>query len=163
VTDLPKPLLLTLGALDTARSLPRKAIELPMIALSVGMVWRERFQRGYAELVERGEGVVVQVFGGGETAEQKLTVAQPHRVGDEEPEAVLEAVAHVSDPLDRPHHVGPEPIPGYAAMTLGALRGRLRTLSVPELEKLLRYERSGASRPTFVNLLEHRLAKLASE
>jgi hypothetical protein len=163
MTDLPKPLLLTLGALDTARDLPRKAIELPMLALSVGLVWRERLQRGYADLVERGEGVVVQLFGGGETPEETQHVAEPHPVREGEPEVVLDAVAHVSDPLDAPHHVGPEPMPGYAAMTLGALRGKLRTLSASELEELLRYERSGSARPTFVNLLEHRLAKLAVE
>jgi len=163
MTDLPKPLLLTLGALDTARNLPRKAIELPMLALSVGLVWRERFQRGYAELVERGEGVVVQLFGGGETAEEQLPVADPAPTRLDEPEAVLDAVAHVSDPLDSPHHVGPEPVAGYAGMTLGALRGRLRTLTAPELEEMLRYERSGTARPTFVSLLEHRLAKLAAE
>jgi hypothetical protein len=163
VTDLPKPLLLTLGILDTARDLPAKALELPMLALSVGLVWRERFQRGYSELVERGEGVVVQVFGGAETGKEHLQLARPEPVRDGEAGVVLDAVSHVSDPLDTPHHLGPEPVPGYASMTLGALRGRLRTLTVPELEELLRYERSGAARPTFVNLLEHRLAKLAAE
>jgi hypothetical protein len=163
VTDLPKPLLLTLGALDSARALPQKAIQLPMLALSVGLVWRERLQRGYSELVERGEGVVVQLFGGGETAEEVLVPPDPAPVKEESTELVADAVAHVTDPLDIPHHIGPEPVAGYAAMTLGALRGRLRTLSVAELEDLLRYERSGSARPTFVNLLEHRLAKLAVE
>ncbi|MDP9496256.1 MAG: hypothetical protein M3P46_01045 [Actinomycetota bacterium] len=48
-------------------------------------------------------------------------------------------------------------------MTLGSLRGRLRTLDVEQLVQLRTYEKAHADRLPVVTMLDNRIAKLASE
>jgi hypothetical protein len=48
-------------------------------------------------------------------------------------------------------------------MTLGTLRGRLRSLTEDDLSRVLRYEKAHRARQPMVTLIEHRLAKLATE
>jgi len=158
VTDLPKPLLATLGALSEVRRLPAHAMNLGVTLLGLSYKARE----DYAALVARGERVVTGVFGGGETAEEPAVPPVPDIVAEDEAVVVLDAVAHVEDPLDITRSL-PEPLPGYDGMTLGALRGRLRSLTEEDLTRVLRYEKAHRSRQPMVTLLEHRLAKLATE
>lgn len=158
MTDVPKPLLAALGALAEARRLPAHAMSLGVTLLSASYKLRE----DYAALAVRGERVVTDLFGGGETPGEPAVPPTPEPVLAEESAVVLDAVAHVADPLDRPRTL-PEPLPGYDGMTLGSLRGRLRSLTAEDLERVLRYERAHAHRPPVLTLLEHRLAKLAVE
>ncbi|HUR50704.1 MAG TPA: hypothetical protein VMZ11_01130 [Mycobacteriales bacterium] len=158
MTDLPKPLLATLGVLSEVRRLPAHAMTMGVTLLNLSYKARE----DYAGLVARGERVVAEVLGGGETAQEPAIPPEPPDVVAKESAVVLEAVAHVEDPLDR-GRTQPEPVPGYDAMTLGALRGRLRSLTGDDLERILTYERAHRVRGPVLTLVEHRLAKLAAE
>ena len=55
------------------------------------------------------------------------------------------------------------PLPDYDHMTLGSLRGRLRSLSVEQLVQLRTYEKAHADRLPVVTMLDNRIAKLASD
>lgn len=157
MTDVPKPLLAAVGALSQVRTLPARAFGFGVSLLGVSYKLRE----DYTALAARGQQVVNEVFGGGETPEMPVVPAPPEHVVEEESAAVLEAVAHVEDPLDRPRTL-PEPIPGYDEMTLGSLRGRLRSLSPEDVTRTLTYERAYLARQPMMTLLEHRAAKLAA-
>ena len=83
---------------------------------------------------------------------------------------MLDAVSHVADPLDVPHAHHTEhspqpdadaPLPDFDVMTLGALRGSLRGLSVEQVQELLEHERTHRGRPPVLALLERRLATLS--
>jgi hypothetical protein len=50
------------------------------------------------------------------------------------------------------------PVPGYDTFTLPQLRGRLRSLSVDQLEALAAYERATQQRAPFLTMLDNRLA-----
>ena len=54
------------------------------------------------------------------------------------------------------------PLPDYDHMTLGSLRGRLRSLSVDDLVALRAYEKSKADRLPVITMLDNRIAKLAA-
>jgi hypothetical protein len=158
VTQLPKPLLATLGVLSEARRLPAHAMTFGVTLLNLSYKARE----DYASLVARGERVVHEVLGGGETPDEGAVPPLPPQIVQKEASVVLDAVAHVEDPLDKPRTM-PEPLPGYDGMTLGALRGRLRSLSRSDLERVLGYEKAHRGRAAMITLVEHRLAKLAAE
>jgi hypothetical protein len=158
VTDLPKPLLALLGVLSEVRHLPAHAMNAGVTVLGLSYKARE----DYAKLVARGERVVTGAFGGGETADQPVAPLRVEQPLEEEAVVVLDAIAHVADPIDVTRSM-PEPLPGYDGMTLGALRGRLRSLSEEDLERVLRYEKAHKGRPPMITLVEHRLAKLATE
>jgi hypothetical protein len=79
-------------------------------------------------------------------------------------DAVVEAVEQVSEVLTTGV---PErsnlPIEDYDSLTLGNLRGRLRSLTVDELVAVRDYEKAHAHRLPVVTLLDHRIAKLVTE
>lgn len=54
-------------------------------------------------------------------------------------------------------------LPDYDHMTLGSLRGRLRSLSLEHLTQLRAYEKAHADRLPVVTMLDNRIAKLASD
>jgi hypothetical protein len=54
------------------------------------------------------------------------------------------------------------PLPDYDHMTLGTLRGRLRSLDMQQLVQLRDYEKSKADRLPVITLLDNRIAKLAN-
>jgi hypothetical protein len=53
------------------------------------------------------------------------------------------------------------PLPDYDHMTLGSLRGRLRSLDLEQLVQIRDYEKAHASRLPVVTMLDNRIAKLA--
>ena len=55
------------------------------------------------------------------------------------------------------------PLPDYDHMTLGSLRGRLRSLSVDQLVQIRAYEKAHADRLPVVTMLDNRIAKLATD
>ena len=55
------------------------------------------------------------------------------------------------------------PLPDYDHLTLGALRGRMRSLDLPQLVQLRQYEQTKANRLPVVTMLDNRIAKLASD
>jgi hypothetical protein len=60
--------------------------------------------------------------------------------------------------------VGPggPPVAGYDDLSIPQLRGRLRGLSVEQVEALLGYERATRARPPYLTMLENRLTTLRS-
>jgi len=54
------------------------------------------------------------------------------------------------------------PIPGYDALSLPSLRGRLRSLNASQLQIVLEYEKSHAGRHDVVMMFERRIIKLES-
>jgi hypothetical protein len=144
--------LVALGAASQVRRVPGLVMQSPLIALSA---W-DRARRTYDGLALRGQDVVARAMGATDV------LPPPPPPAPTEEEVVEEAVAQVTDPLDR-QPPGPEPIPGYDAMTLGALRGQVRLLPGEDLERVLAYERAYRARGPMLTLLEHRLAVLAAE
>ena len=55
------------------------------------------------------------------------------------------------------------PLADYDHMTLGALRGRLRSLELPELVQVRAYEKAHADRLPVVTMLDNRIARLATD
>ncbi len=55
------------------------------------------------------------------------------------------------------------PLPDYDHMTLGSLRGRMRSLDVPQLVQIRDYEKAHANRLPIVTMLDNRIAKLATD
>jgi hypothetical protein len=57
----------------------------------------------------------------------------------------------------------PSALTGYDELSLAQLRGRLRELSLPQLEEMLEYEHVHQDRPAFVTLLSNRIATVRSQ
>ena len=55
------------------------------------------------------------------------------------------------------------PLPDYDHMTLGSLRGRMRSLDLPQLVQVRDYEKAHADRLPIVTMLDNRIAKLAAD
>jgi hypothetical protein len=55
------------------------------------------------------------------------------------------------------------PLPDYDHMTLGSLRGRMRSLDLPQLIAIRDYEKAHADRLPIVTMLDNRIAKLATD
>ncbi|MBC7374308.1 MAG: hypothetical protein H7323_09995 [Frankiales bacterium] len=55
------------------------------------------------------------------------------------------------------------PLPDYDHLTLGALRGRMRSLDLPQLVALRDYEKAKANRLPVVTMLDNRIAKLVTD
>lgn len=75
--------------------------------------------------------------------------------------AVVEQVAAAVD-TEVPTHAE-LPLADYDHMTLGSLRGRLRSLSLEQLVQVRDYEKAKADRLPVITMLDNRIAKLATE
>ena len=77
--------------------------------------------------------------------------------------AVVEQVVEASaGAIDHDTH-GDLPLEDYDHLTLGSLRGRLRSLDVTQLVRLRSYEKAHANRLPVVTMLDNRIAKLATD
>lgn len=54
------------------------------------------------------------------------------------------------------------PVPGYDDLSIPQLRGRLRALSLEQVEALVGYERTHRARPPYLTMLENRITTLRS-
>lgn len=54
------------------------------------------------------------------------------------------------------------PVPGYDGLSIPQLRGRLRALSLEQVEALVGYERAHRARPPYLTMLENRITTLRS-
>ncbi|HST64267.1 MAG TPA: lipid droplet-associated protein [Mycobacteriales bacterium] len=75
--------------------------------------------------------------------------------------AATGAALAADSPLDGYLAVDP-PVAGYDGFSIPQLRGRLRALSVEQVEALLGYERANQARPPYLTMLENRLTTLRS-
>ncbi len=214
--SVPTPVAAALGlvptVLDTARRLPGKAVQLPVLAVSSVLTAIDTAHKEYDELAGRGEKLVARLRGTSfdevedriEDALASTPLAKPYDLVED---TVEDTVAKVSELLDRaaqrkpaakkapptgPPRSTPDtaatpdvvatveqvvaavtapevtergelPLADYDHMTLGSLRGRLRSLSVPELVQIRDYEKSHANRLPVVTLLDNRIGKLATD
>ena len=55
------------------------------------------------------------------------------------------------------------PLPDYDHLTLGSLRGRMRSLDLPQLVQIRDYEKAHADRLPIVTMLDNRIVKLAND
>jgi hypothetical protein len=79
-------------------------------------------------------------------------------------ETVVETVEAVTEVLTTGVPArGDLPLEDYDSLTLGSLRGRLRSLTLDELVHVRDYEKAHAHRLPVVTLLDNRIAKLATE
>ncbi|GAC1445180.1 MAG: hypothetical protein NVSMB55_24810 [Mycobacteriales bacterium] len=103
-----------------------------------------------------------------ETVQEELPVQAPAptsaRVDSAASPEVIEQVdriaANVNAPLITAH--SDLPLADYDHMTLGSLRGRLRSLDMQQLVQLRDYEKSKADRLPVVTMLDNRIAKLSN-
>lgn len=75
-------------------------------------------------------------------------------------EQVEKIAGNVAAPLITDH--SELPLPDYDHMTLGSLRGKLRSLDMQQLVQLRDYEKSKADRLPVVTMLDNRIAKLSN-
>jgi hypothetical protein len=91
-------------------------------------------------------------------------VSSPTRIDSAASPEVVEQVdkiaGNVAAPLITDH--SELPLADYDHMTLGTLRGRLRSLDMQQLVQLRDYEKSKADRLPVVTMLDNRIAKLAN-
>ncbi|MCW2615769.1 MAG: hypothetical protein JWN08_2763, partial [Frankiales bacterium] len=104
-------------------------------------------------------------------AEAPKGSATPKATGPDATRVETAATADVVDTVERVASViGGEvldhddlPLPDYDHLTLGAVRGRMRSLDLPQLVQLRDYEKAKANRLPVVTMLDNRIAKLASD
>jgi hypothetical protein len=177
MTKLPAPVAAALGlvptVLDGARRLPAKAATLPVLAVSSALTVMETARREYDELATRGERFIEQMRG--RPAEDDMAPkaeptptqqpSTPTRVDTAATADVVETVEAVAAEVAAPEVTSHDelPLPDYDHMTLGSLRGRLRSLTVEELVQVRDYEKGHANRLPVVTLLDNRIAKLATD
>jgi hypothetical protein len=241
---VPKNVAAALGlvpaVLDGVRSLPGKAVQLPVIAVGTALSRMDAARREYEDLAERGEKLIARLRGtsfdevedkvenalqgtpvaklydkaedalegvgdrlgnlnGGATrnagaavketaqrvkedaeaavaVQETLPVTEPKaapaapaspgptRVDSAAAPEVVETVEKIAANVDAPPITDHSelPLPDYDHMTLGALRGRLRSLDMQQLVQLRDYEKSKGDRLPVVTMLDNRIAKLSS-
>jgi hypothetical protein len=182
----PTPLAAAVGlaaeAAEQLRRLPTLLIELPPTVTRQLEAVRQTARERYDELALHGRDVLasahatapapeVAVPGGfgapsvAETAAEPAPEPAPVPVPPlgrtepvEIPDDVLEDVAQLAPGGELSH--ADLPLPDFDHQTLPQLRGRLRTLALPELIQLRDYEQAHASRLPVLTLLDNRIAKL---
>jgi hypothetical protein len=98
-----------------------------------------------------------------EAAEPAESVATPQAGATPDATAPAATAAETAvTPVRNGGHAGagPAALPNYDELSLASVRGRLRVLTVDDLEELLRYERSHEDRPEFVRMLTNRIATI---
>ncbi|MBK5305942.1 MAG: hypothetical protein JJD92_04560 [Frankiaceae bacterium] len=88
----------------------------------------------------------------------------PAKVDSAATPEVIEQVEKIAGNVDAPLITDHSelPLPDYDHMTLGSLRGRLRSLDMQQLVQLRDYEKSKGDRLPVVTMLDNRIAKLAN-
>ncbi len=98
------------------------------------------------------------------TPTPKATEPDSTRIDTAATAEVVAAVEAAASAVTVPSDLSADDLPlaDYDHLTLGALRGRLRSLDVEQLVALRTYEKSKADRLPVVTMLDNRIAKLAA-
>lgn len=189
---MPMPVRLAAGlvatAVEEARDLPRMIVGWPVTAVSRVLQVSMRLQQRVTALAIKGDQALSALRGVPETPE--WAVFDDERGPDHEggpdhergsangrrdPLAPAEPECH--DPRSGAEGVvlgsigrdsaaeddtGPGTLPGYDALTIAQLRGRLRTLSLDQLQELLAWETTHQDRPPFLTMLANRIATVTA-
>ncbi|PVZ08636.1 lipid droplet-associated protein [Actinomycetospora cinnamomea] len=184
MSSLPFPVRVAAGlvvtAVEEARDLPRTVAGLPITAVSRVLQLGMRAQQVVTELAIKGD----TALDGMRPVEEAPSWA---RFDDDLPEALPTGYDSysVDDEPDLPGppprvnghapalgvvgeagvtpSVTPDALPGYETMTIAQLRGKLRALSVEQVDELLEWEQAHANRPPFVTMLSNRIATLKAQ
>ncbi|MGH3833087.1 MAG: lipid droplet-associated protein [Pseudonocardiaceae bacterium] len=166
MSHVPLPVRVAMGlavtAVEQARKLPEQLAELPILAASRAVQAGMRVQQRVTELAIKGD----QVFSLFNPVEDTPTWARFDE--DDElrpPEAdpgVDLGTATASEFIAAGEGAVVAADLGFDELSLAQLRGKLRTLSLPQLEALLAYEQLDQDRPAFVTLLTNRIATVRS-
>jgi hypothetical protein len=186
---VPFPLRVAAGlAVTTAervRGLPKQLVELPVTVASQALQLSMRVQQHVTELAIKGDDALSALRRPEETPEWATfdedlededlddigdvgrrtptgTTTAPDTNGDDpwaEEERAL-ASDHAEGEFDSPDGAAPGGLENYDDLTLPQVRARLRSLSLPQLEELLDYERTHENRPSFVGMLTRRIANV---
>ncbi len=176
--------------LDGVRRLPGKAVQLPILAVSSALTGLDSARREYVVLAERGERLLSRMRGTSQNglahdpvAPTAVTPVDERPKGVPTPKApstatrvdstridsaaapdVVQTVEQVSAVVGGPVLAHEDlPLPDYDHLTLGSLRGRMRSLDLPQLVAVRAYEKAHADRLPIVTMLDNRIAKLASD
>ncbi|NYH80180.1 hypothetical protein FHR84_003529 [Actinopolyspora biskrensis] len=172
--SFPLPIRVAAGLASTAveqtRRLPDCLIGLPVTVTSQALQLTMRVQQQVTELAIKGDDLL---------AEFRRTEQQPEwaRFDEDEQAGRAQPPASSSDrptggtvdaagsgARSTPRTGGDDDVsdllPGYEDMTLPQLRGKLRRLSLTDLNRLLRYERGHSRRPDFLQMLSNRINNL---
>ena len=119
-----------------------------------------------ADQAEAAASVTAAVAKAAAPVQETLPVGQPApaRVDSAATPEVVEQVEKIAHNVDAPLITDHDelPLPDYDHMTLGSLRGRLRSLDMQQLVQLRDYEKSKADRLPVVTMLDNRIAKLSN-
>lgn len=99
------------------------------------------------------------------TATSANAAASPAAAEAGAPGAVTDKVEQIAEQLDldEPTDRTELPIPDFDNVSLGSLRGRLRSLSLEQLVVLREWEQAHAHRLPVITLLDNRIAKVSAE
>lgn len=79
-------------------------------------------------------------------------------------DAAVDAVADAADDeIDQDDEDQPAALPHYTDLTLPQVRARMRRLNITQLTELVRFERAHENRPSFVGMLNRRIATLRDQ
>ncbi|MGH3915197.1 MAG: lipid droplet-associated protein [Pseudonocardiaceae bacterium] len=164
---------LMVTALERARKLPDQIAELPVTAASRAVQAGMRVQQRVTELAIKGDEVFSLFRQVEDTApwarfdeDDKFSApaAAPGGEIDEADVARAMAPEHpASSEDDNATADTPPALPGYDKLTLAQLRGRLRALSLQELEALLEHEHAHRDRAPFVTMLSNRIVTVRAQ
>ena len=188
MSSLPFPVRVAAGlvvtAVEEARDLPRTVAGLPITAVSRVLQMSMRAQQVVTELAIKGD----TALDGMRPVEEAPSWA---RFDDDLPEVApgprrdvelddtslehtdLAGTARrrnghtralgVVNEAGAPPASTPDALPGYETMTIAQLRGKLRSLSVEQVNELLEWEHAHGDRPPFVTMLSNRIATLNAQ
>jgi hypothetical protein len=189
MSHLPLPVRVAVGlaltAVEQARKLPEQLADLPVTAASRAVQAGMRVQQRVTELAIKGD-EVFSLFRPVEDTPSWATFDEDDNMPESD-SAVVPArgntpvgpefgeidEADVAQALTPPRSTAtparpdasptPSALTGYDELSLAQLRGKLRKLSLPQLEEMLDYEHGHEDRPAFVTLLSNRIATVRSQ
>jgi hypothetical protein len=189
MSHLPLPVRVAVGlaltAVEQARKLPEQLADFPVTAASRAVQAGMRVQQRVTELAIKGDEVFsllrpVEDTPSWATFDEDDEVAESGSAVVPAPGSTPVATefgeideADVAQALTPPRSTATPPKPdasltpsaliGYDELSLAQLRGKLRELSLPQLEEMLDYEHVHQDRPAFVTLLSNRIATVRSQ
>ncbi|MGH3511552.1 MAG: lipid droplet-associated protein [Pseudonocardiaceae bacterium] len=189
MSHLPLPVRVAVGlaltAVEQARKLPEQLADLPVTAASRAVQAGMRVQQRVTELAIKGDEVFSLLRPVEDTPswatfdeDDKLPAPDsvvapaprstpvPSELGEIDEADVAQALTppRSTATTARPDSsLNPSALTGYDELSLAQLRGKLRALSLPQLEEMLDYEHLHQDRPAFVTLLSNRIATVRSQ
>jgi len=188
MSHLPLPVRVAVGlaltAVEQARKLPEQLADLPVTAASRAVQAGMRVQQRVTELAIKGDEVFSLLRPVEDTpswatfdeddklpppdsvvASAPRSTPVPSELGEIDEADVAQALTPpraTATPARPDASLSPSALTGYDELSLAQLRGKLRTLSLPQLEEMLDYEHVHQDRPAFVTLLSNRIATVRS-